>query len=76
MPSFFGSTLTIHQSNHQLSYNRNTTMNLTELKAKPIAELLATAQDMGLENVSRSRKQDIIFVILKKACKEWGGYLR
>ncbi len=69
MPSFFGSTLTIHQSNHQLSYNRNTTMNLTELKAKPIAELLATAQDMGLENVSRSRKQDIIFVILKKHAK-------
>lgn len=69
MPSFFGSTLTIHQSNHQLSYNRNTTMNLTELKAKPIAELLTTAQDMGLENVSRSRKQDIIFVILKKHAK-------
>ncbi|MAX06502.1 transcription termination factor Rho [Gammaproteobacteria bacterium] len=44
-------------------------MNLTELKAKPIAELLATAQDMGLENVSRSRKQDIIFVILKKHAK-------
>ena len=44
-------------------------MNLTELKAKPIAELLATAQNMGLENVSRSRKQDIIFVILKKHAK-------
>ena len=44
-------------------------MNLTELKAKPLAELLATAQNMGLENVSRSRKQDIIFVILKKHAK-------
>ena len=44
-------------------------MNLTELKAKPIAELLSTAQEMGLENVSRSRKQDIIFVILKKHAK-------
>jgi transcription termination factor Rho len=44
-------------------------MNLTELKAKPIAELQATAQEMGLENVSRSRKQDIIFVILKKHAK-------
>jgi|TARA_B100002003_G_scaffold251947_1_gene299278 transcription termination factor Rho len=44
-------------------------MNLTELKQKPIAELLKTAQDMGLENVSRTRKQDIIFVILKKHAK-------
>jgi len=44
-------------------------MNLTELKQKPIAELLATAREMGLENVSRTRKQDIIFVLLKKHAK-------
>ncbi len=44
-------------------------MNLTELKQKPIAELLETAHEMGLENVSRTRKQDIIFVILKKHAK-------
>ncbi|MEZ5490147.1 MAG: transcription termination factor Rho [Gammaproteobacteria bacterium] len=44
-------------------------MNLTELKQKPIAELLKTAQEMGLDNVSRTRKQDIIFVILKKHAK-------
>jgi len=44
-------------------------MNLTELKQKPIAELLETANDMGLENISRSRKQDIIFVILKRHAK-------
>ncbi len=44
-------------------------MNLTELKQKPIAELLETAQEMGLDNVSRSRKQDIIFVMLKKHAK-------
>ena len=44
-------------------------MNLTELKQKPIAELLKTAQEMGLDNVSRSRKQDIIFVIPKKHAK-------
>jgi transcription termination factor Rho len=44
-------------------------MNLTELKQKPIAELLETAQEMGLDNVSRTRKQDIIFVILKKHAK-------
>ena len=45
---------------------RPTIMNLTELKQKPIAELLTTAHEMGLDNVSRTRKQDIIFVILKK----------
>ena len=44
-------------------------MNLTEVKQKPIVELAATAHDMGLENVSRTRKQDIIFVILKKHAK-------
>ena len=44
-------------------------MNLTELKQKPIAELIETAHEMGLDNVSRTRKQDIIFVILKKHAK-------
>jgi transcription termination factor Rho len=40
-------------------------MNLTELKLKPIPELLKVAQQMGLENLARSRKQDTIFAILK-----------
>jgi transcription termination factor Rho len=44
-------------------------MNLTELKQKPVAELVTTAHEMGLENVSRTRKQDIIFAILKKHAK-------
>ena len=44
-------------------------MNLTELKQKPIGELLHTAHEMGLENISRTRKQDVIFVILKKHAK-------
>lgn len=44
-------------------------MNLTELKQKPITELLSTAHEMGLDNVSRTRKQDIIFAILKKHAK-------
>jgi len=44
-------------------------MNLTDLKKKPIAELLETAQEMGLDNLSRTRKQDIIFSILKKHAK-------
>src|ERR1700756_4990348 len=40
-------------------------MNLTELKAKPIHELVKMAETMGLESLARSRKQDIIFSILK-----------
>ena len=40
-------------------------MNLSELKHKPIPQLLDVAQQMGLENLARSRKQDIIFSILK-----------
>jgi transcription termination factor Rho len=44
-------------------------MNLTDLKKQPIADLLAMSQEMGLENLSRTRKQDIIFAILKKHAK-------
>ena len=44
-------------------------MNLTELKQKPVAELLEIANDMGLEGVARSRKQDVIFSILKAHAK-------
>src|SRR6056300_1335414 len=45
-------------------------MNLTELKQKPIGVLVDTAHEMGLENVSRTRKQDIIFSILKSHAKK------
>ncbi|MCP3428355.1 transcription termination factor Rho [Opacimonas viscosa] len=44
-------------------------MNLTELKNKPISELVALSEEMGLENMARARKQDIIFAILKKHAK-------
>ncbi len=44
-------------------------MNLSELKTKPISELLATAEEMGIENVSRTRKQDVIFQLLKRHAK-------
>ncbi len=40
-------------------------MNLTELKSKPASELLAMAETMGLDNIARSRKEAIIFAILK-----------
>jgi len=44
-------------------------MNLSELKQKPVAELLEIANTMGLEGVARSRKQDVIFSILKAHAK-------
>ena len=48
----------------ELTQSRSS-MNLTELKSKPIHELVKLAESMGLENLARSRKQDIIFSILK-----------
>lgn len=44
-------------------------MNLTELKKKPINELVDLAEEMSIENMARARKQDIIFAILKKHAK-------
>ena len=40
-------------------------MNLAELKTRPASELVDLGQSMGLESLARSRKQDIIFSILK-----------
>ena len=44
-------------------------MNLSELKTKPISELIEAAHEMGLDNVSRTRKQDVIFHMLKRHAK-------
>ena len=44
-------------------------MNLTDLKQKPVTELVKIASEMGLDNVARSRKQDVIFAILKAHAK-------
>lgn len=48
---------------------QNPFMNLTELKQKSVHELLDIAAEMGLENMARSRKQDVIFAILKRHAK-------
>jgi transcription termination factor Rho len=45
-------------------------MNLSELKLKPASELIEIAQEMGIEGTARSRKQDIIFSILKSHAKK------
>ncbi len=44
-------------------------MNLTDLKAKPIEELIGIAKDMGLDNLGRNRKQEVLFNILKRHAK-------
>jgi len=44
-------------------------MNLSDLKLKSVPELLNIAKEMNLEHVSRTRKQDIIFAILKNHAK-------
>jgi transcription termination factor Rho len=45
-------------------------MNLTELKQKSITELLEIVAELNIENVGRSRKQEIIFAILKSQAKK------
>jgi len=40
-------------------------MDLSELKLKTAAELMEMAQEMGMDNISRMRKQDLIFAMLK-----------
>lgn len=45
-------------------------MNLSELKQKSPNEIIAIAKERGVDGMSRARKQDIIFAILKAAAKE------
>ena len=45
-------------------------MNLTELKQKTASELLIISEEMGVEGTGRSRKQDVIFNILKAQAKK------
>ena len=44
-------------------------MNLTELKRKSAAEIIDIATELKLEGMARSRKQDVIFAILKALAK-------
>ena len=50
-------------------------MNLTELKQKPASELVTLSSELGLDNLARNRKQDVIFEILKAQAKKGGRYL-
>jgi transcription termination factor Rho len=44
-------------------------LNLTEMRRKTATELLEMAQEQGLENISRAKKQDIVFQMLKAAAR-------
>ncbi len=44
-------------------------MNLTELKLKAIGQIIEIAESLGLDNVARTRKQELIFAILKAQAK-------
>ncbi len=52
-----------------LSIKERLHMNLTELKQKPASEVVQIAQQMNIEGIARSRKQDVIFSILKAHAK-------
>ncbi|MCK5720044.1 MAG: transcription termination factor Rho [Thiomargarita sp.] len=45
-------------------------MNLTELKTQPVTALIKQAQEFNIEGTARSRKQDIIFALLKAHAKK------
>ena len=45
-------------------------MNLTEMKIKPMNELVEVAEGLGLEDVGRLKKQEIIFRIFQQQAKE------
>jgi transcription termination factor Rho len=51
-------------------------MSLTDLKNKSTQDLIDMAREMGVDNMARSRKQDIIFALLKRHAKSgediWG----
>lgn len=44
-------------------------MHVSELQTKHITELLAQAEQMGIENANRLRKQDLVFAIVRELIK-------
>jgi len=52
----------------QLEQSKNI-MNLTELKSRQAADLVTLGESLGLENLARHRKQEMIFAILKAHAK-------
>ncbi len=48
-------------------------MNLSELKTKPMAELMELADDLNIENPSSLRKQELIFALLQENASQNGA---
>ena len=44
-------------------------MNIQELKLKSSEQLITQAEELGIENASTLRKQEILFAILKKVAE-------
>ena len=44
-------------------------LNISDLKRKTASELLEMATNLGIENISRNKKQDIVFQLLKAAAR-------
>ena len=44
-------------------------MNLSDLKRKPVGDLVEMARELGLDNVGRSKKQEVIAAIVRKQSK-------
>ena len=44
-------------------------MYLKDLKAKPVSELVDMGRDLGLDNLARSRRQEVIAAIVRKQAK-------
>ena len=45
-------------------------MNIQELKTKSSEQLITQAEELGIENASTLRKQEILFAILKKLAEK------
>lgn len=50
-------------------------MHLNELKALHVSEVLKQAEELGIENTGRMRKQELMFAIIKSALRLVNKYL-
>ncbi len=51
-------------------------MNIQELKLKTSEQLISQAEELGIQNASTLRKQEILFAILKKVAEKGRNYGR
>jgi len=61
-----------HKKSRPHNENPPEPIDLTELKRRPIEELTAIADSMGVENTSGLKRQNLIFAILQKQAEQSG----